>query len=60
MYQITITETISRIADVALPPIKPEGVIEHARIQTETLDVAAVIALIYKKPRKQRTKKEGK
>ncbi len=36
-------------ATEAVPPP-----IEHARIQVATLDVAALIALIYAKPKKQR------
>lgn len=39
-----------------VPPIKTDAQpIEHARIQVATLDVAALIALIYAKPKKTRS-----
>lgn len=61
MYCIIITETPQRhpgelfggATEVLQNALTPEP-IEHARIQIGTLDVAALIALIYAKPRKPR------
>ncbi len=61
MFTITITETQQQHPGPLFEtpgvttniPAIPEP-IEHARIQVATLDVAALIALIYAKPRKPR------
>ncbi len=66
MFTIIISETpqaspgplfenqLAAAAQSATPPAPP---IEHARIQVATLDVAALIALIYAKPKKARSDK---
>ncbi len=61
MFCITITEIPQQhpgeLFAGAIDTMKAHLVadpIEHARIQVATLDVAALIALIYAKPKKQR------
>lgn len=63
MFTITIVETPQAspgplFEGAGTPPIKTDSQpIEHARINVATLDVSALLSLIYAKPKKPRADK---